>query len=359
MGVPELGTPSKNTNVDIQALRLAMRWLLDFTASKTPPIMSPVFLFWTSGMQLSSTYWQFDQYTTFQSLIAWPIIFFTDNSYANPLMTEQSPEKMVTYLPTEFLTSASIAKPYNKIRINHSMFIIYITLEIAALGLSWFVIITMLFSKLNVVEVSSYPIVDFATKLHPQNVPPGSTGVQGYLDEITGASSIKIRKRFMDTRFILRTDSGHAENEKWGNENKNTPRRLVFLSHEGPGVEKLRAGIACRWDLGTKVPKLCKASCWIRFLGRMHREVWTIIIHRRQTTYLGSKSILFVILFLPHAITATRVIKIFDQIVRFQTQPEIADPGLGCEKGNNLRQPLENKKPRRLPSKMTLHNYIL
>jgi len=139
------------------------------------------------------------------------------------------------------------------------MFIIYISLEIAALGLSWLVIIIMLFSKLNVVEVSSYPIVDFATKLHPQNVPPGSTGVQGYLDEITGASSIKIRKRLMDTRFILRTDSGHAENEKWENENKNTPRRLVFLSHEGPGVEKPRAGIACRWDLGTK------ASCWICF----------------------------------------------------------------------------------------------
>jgi len=108
MGASELGTPSKNTNVDIQALRLATKWLLDFTASETPPLMSPVFMFWSSGIQLSSTYWQFDQYTTLQSLIALPIFFFTDNSYANPLMTEGSPKEMVTYLPAQFSTSASI-----------------------------------------------------------------------------------------------------------------------------------------------------------------------------------------------------------------------------------------------------------
>lgn len=246
IAAPELGTPSKNMNVDIHALRLAMRWLMDFKASKTPPITSPIWMFWNSGKQMSSTFWQYDQYTTFQSLLAYPIIFFTDNSYANPLMTEPSPDNMVTYLPAQFSTSASIVRPYNKIKINHSMFIAYITLEIAALALSWLVIAVMLIRKLNVAVISSYPLVDFASKLHPRNVPAGSTGVQEHLDMITGADDRRIRDRLDDVRVMLRTDGGLAENEKWACATQSLPRRLVFLANEGPGVEKLRAGLACR-----------------------------------------------------------------------------------------------------------------
>jgi hypothetical protein len=241
----ELGTPTKNTDIDPKAIRLWMRWLLDFTASNTPPIMSPTFLFWNSAIQMSSLFWQYDEYKALQSLLAFPITFFTENSYANPLMIAPSPDKKITYLPDEFSTSASTAKPYSKIRIDHSMFIAYISLEIVALGISWFVVLAMLLRRVNFAEVSSYPLVDFASKSVQENVPPASTGIHAHLSEITCADSSKIRTRLRDTRLVLRTDGGRTESEKWGAD-QSAPRRLVLLTDEDSGLEQLRTGLACR-----------------------------------------------------------------------------------------------------------------
>lgn len=159
--VLDVGEPTLIGNIDLPSYRLAMGWLLDFNASGIPAPSSIAGVFWTSTDQLSSSYWSNELYKVLQSLLVFPLWQFNPNNFGN---TQLKATEIVSGLPPEFYTTASITKPYTRIVINHYMFITFLVLESAMLALIWLVPIWLWVSPRRLPKTSSYPLIDFAFK---------------------------------------------------------------------------------------------------------------------------------------------------------------------------------------------------
>lgn len=109
------------------AYRLALRWLLDFTAAGIPPPSSIAQYFWSAPLQLTSQYWSPGPRKALQSVIAYPMFFFNVNNVGNiALLTVAT----ASDLPDEHHTRASVASPFTKIVVSHDMFILFVVLEV-------------------------------------------------------------------------------------------------------------------------------------------------------------------------------------------------------------------------------------
>ena len=188
--VLDVGEPTINGNLDLPSYRLAMGWLLDFNASGIPAPSSIAGVFWTSTDQLSSSYWSNELYNVLQSLLAFPIWQFNSNNFGN---TQLKATEIVSGLPPEFYTTASITKPYTRIVINHYMFMTFLVLESAMLALIWLVPIWLWASPRRLPKTSSYPLIDFAFK--------SSILSENHLD---GVSARLFRANDKETRSILK-----------------------------------------------------------------------------------------------------------------------------------------------------------
>lgn len=165
IGVSNLGPAKKNINIDMPSYRVALSWLLNFTASDIPPGSSMVYDFWLAQDQLSNRYWASETYTTFQSLLAFPLWEFSDNNFGNPQLKASSPDVQRQGLPIEFYTQASIVREYFKIVVNLGAFVTYVVLESLVLCFAWVVIFWRLLAGRAVPEISSFSLADFAFKL--------------------------------------------------------------------------------------------------------------------------------------------------------------------------------------------------
>jgi hypothetical protein len=119
---------------DISQYRAALRWLLDFKAANIPPPSSIIQNFWNVHDELnsSSTYGTLGQ--TFQSILAFPIWLFNANNYGNTDLLEN---QVVSTLPPEFYTTASVVEAYSIIRFNPIMYWLFLCFEALTLLFVW------------------------------------------------------------------------------------------------------------------------------------------------------------------------------------------------------------------------------
>lgn len=164
LSVYNLGDPQLDLAVNLTALHLAVGWLLNYTASGLPVESSINFWFWFAPSGTYRYLWEANAYTTLQSLLAFILWEFCANNNENPAVTpETSGEQPI--LPPAFQTTASISQPYTRFVLNRVMFILYLILESLALVFCWSVIVWQSMSCRHHPEISSYPLVDFASKL--------------------------------------------------------------------------------------------------------------------------------------------------------------------------------------------------
>jgi hypothetical protein len=111
LSLTDIGPPSQDSGIDLPAFRAALDWLLDYNASAIPATSSIAEEFWTAQDQLSSEYWSGVPYQTLQSLLAFPFWQFNANNYGNIELVDRT---IISDLPAEFYTTASIVAPYTK-----------------------------------------------------------------------------------------------------------------------------------------------------------------------------------------------------------------------------------------------------
>jgi hypothetical protein len=99
-------------DLDVEGLKEAFAWLFNFSAAGIPAPASIAQYFWSAQDQLDSQYWSIEPYQIFHSTLAYPFWLFNPNNFGN---VQLDATEIVTGLPAEFYTTASISAPYEKI----------------------------------------------------------------------------------------------------------------------------------------------------------------------------------------------------------------------------------------------------
>ncbi|TKA78168.1 hypothetical protein B0A55_03897 [Friedmanniomyces simplex] len=140
LSVYDLGDPQLDEGVNITALRLAVGWLLNYTAAGLPAESSLNFWF---------------------CLLAFILWEFCTNNNENPALSAEQTGGQPN-LPAAFQTTASLSEPYTRFVLNRAAFITYLSLEAFALAFCWAMFIWQCVQGKHLPEISSYPQVDFA-----------------------------------------------------------------------------------------------------------------------------------------------------------------------------------------------------
>jgi hypothetical protein len=111
LSLTDTGPPTQNSDIDLGAFRSALNWLLDYNASAIPATSSIAEHFWTAQDQLTNEYWSGVPYQTLQSILAFPLWQFNANNYGNIQLVDRT---VISTLPPEFYTKASIVAPYTR-----------------------------------------------------------------------------------------------------------------------------------------------------------------------------------------------------------------------------------------------------
>lgn len=161
----DLGIPQQDLAINITGLQMAMGWLLNYTASGLPIESSLNFWFWFDPSGTYDSIWQANTYTTLKSTLSFIIWEFCTNNNQNPnVKPEQTGGQPL--LSEAFQTTASLCQPYTRFVLNRAAFISYLVLECLALGFCWSVLVWRFVSGDQDLVVSSYPLIDFASKLN-------------------------------------------------------------------------------------------------------------------------------------------------------------------------------------------------
>lgn len=115
IAVNALDTPIQETVLDLDALKVAFSWLLNFTAADVPAPTSIAQYFWTVQDQLGSEYWSVEPYQIFYSILAFPFWQFNPNNFGN---TDLDARNVVAGLPSDCYTTASIGNPLDRIAVD-------------------------------------------------------------------------------------------------------------------------------------------------------------------------------------------------------------------------------------------------
>jgi hypothetical protein len=160
LSISDIGKPTQD-DIDIHGLNLALNWLLNYTAEGLPAISSILYLFSNAQPGLGLHDWSIVAYQSLKSLVAFPIWEFSVNNFGDPFKET---------LPSNFSTSASLCKPYDKIALDPRAFIAYLVLQSTVLLFFCAVIILRLVYKSVIPELSAYPLVDFTAKLAEKTI---------------------------------------------------------------------------------------------------------------------------------------------------------------------------------------------
>lgn len=164
LSVSKLITKEATSRVDVQALSLAVGWLLNYTAANLPAESSVDFEFWETGPDAYQAIWKADAYRTLKSIIAFVLWEFTANNNGNPAVANTEPNGQTPDLPAEFHVMASICQPFTRFIIDRASFIAYIALQSVALVSCWIVVLWG-FVVREMPATTSFPVVDFGVKL--------------------------------------------------------------------------------------------------------------------------------------------------------------------------------------------------
>ena len=210
LSVYDLGIPELNQAINITALHLAVGWLLNYTASGLPAVSSINFWFWLAPSGTYSSLWEANVYTTLQSLLAFILWEFCTNNNENPaVVPEQNGEQ--PNLPAAFQTIASISQPYPRFVLNRVTFIIYLILESLALILCWSVIVWQCISCHHHPEISSYPLVDFASKLQEKPTLDGGNALSLRSVILPASDDKAIRHALTRLEMIVVSNNGQTD----------------------------------------------------------------------------------------------------------------------------------------------------
>ncbi|KAI1121597.1 hypothetical protein F5Y10DRAFT_271913 [Nemania abortiva] len=162
VGVSNLSDPVQLRSIDTGAYRIALAWLLNFTASGIPAPSSIVSNFYIADQQLQNPQTYGILLQNFQSIIAFPFWMFNANNYGN---LDLKPQDIINTLPSEFYTKACIVAPYSTILFNDSMFHLFLALQSAVILFLWIVLLwTWIGVKHKFPIVSSFPLLDAVLK---------------------------------------------------------------------------------------------------------------------------------------------------------------------------------------------------
>ncbi|KAF8847504.1 hypothetical protein BDZ45DRAFT_607375 [Acephala macrosclerotiorum] len=180
LSVSDLGTPVTNSGINVTDLNLAVGWLLNYTAAGIPPESSINFMFWFDPSSSYESLWETNAYNTLQSLLGFVIWEFSENNNGNPAVSDPEAKGQMPVLPEEFHTQASICETYLRFVINWEMFIVYVVLEGVVIMLCWAIVGWHISrrGKAELPEISSYPIVDFASKVETRGEGEGEWNLQ-------------------------------------------------------------------------------------------------------------------------------------------------------------------------------------
>jgi hypothetical protein len=165
ISVSDVGASELETSTDIKALGLAVGWLLNYTAAGLPAESSLAFQFWLSDSGAYESIWQANSYSTLKSILAFILWEFSANNNGNPVVSASEAAGQVPSLPSQFNTTASISEPFTRFVINEGVFIAYVVLQSLCLLFAWVVAIWQWFNRERVPEISSFPLVDFSSKM--------------------------------------------------------------------------------------------------------------------------------------------------------------------------------------------------
>ncbi|EXJ83373.1 hypothetical protein A1O1_06995 [Capronia coronata CBS 617.96] len=174
LSVYDLGDPEPEFAVNISALHLAAGWLLNYTASGLPAVSSLNFWFWFAQSDTYSAIWEANAYTTLQSMLSFILWEFCTNNNENPAVKPELSGGQPN-LPASFQTTASVCQPFTRLVLLRATFVTYLVLEAAALVFCWAVLVWRAFSQRHALEISSYPLVDFTSKLREKSTVDGSS----------------------------------------------------------------------------------------------------------------------------------------------------------------------------------------
>jgi hypothetical protein len=165
-----------------------------------------------------------------------PMYFFSVTNYGN-LQVQSSPTNLLSGMPPEFTTTASLARPYSKIAINANMFYTYLGLELGVLLISWTIIAIVLWRGRVGPVASAYPLIDFAAKTAPSNVPQSVDGIENRLKNLTSADNTRIRSQLNETNIYLRVNATNTSNEK---------SVVLVTTRRSSSLDILKQGMVCR-----------------------------------------------------------------------------------------------------------------
>jgi len=150
--------------VDLAAHRQVIRWLLNFTATNTPAPSSMAQNFWSSAEQLAdpNPVPRVVLTQSFQSILAFPVWMFNGNNYGNPALQAS---EMISTLPPDFYTSASIVTSYSKLKVDEGMLIGFMALQGTVLVFIWAVLIWSWRTALPLPAISSFVLFDSTVRL--------------------------------------------------------------------------------------------------------------------------------------------------------------------------------------------------
>jgi hypothetical protein len=173
---------------DIGALKDAMGWLLNYTASGLPASSSPLYMLW-NRQGLSDSAWSIEAYRTLKNMLAFVLWFFSDNNFGNPALSDANSltaDETWSFLPDMYRTTASLCTPYVRLNVNQGMFALYIALELIPLLFCWAAIYWLWVMRDEFMETTSFPSIDL--QIRTQLL--GLDRLEGYLLRHGGDSAI-------------------------------------------------------------------------------------------------------------------------------------------------------------------------
>lgn len=109
-----------------------------------------------------------EAYRTLTSTLAFTSWFFSANNNGNLALAGSD---TFSLLPVEYHTTASTARPSTRTIINRGMVIVYVVLQGLPLLFCWAMLLLRVVSRLELVELSSFPLLDFIFKAEWHGTP--------------------------------------------------------------------------------------------------------------------------------------------------------------------------------------------
>ncbi|KAK7946989.1 uncharacterized protein PG986_011310 [Apiospora aurea] len=185
MGMEDLTEAKLLPPIDLQAYRMSLDWLLNFTAANIPAASSIAANFAVADFQASDLSQDGVMSRNFQSILAFPLWLFNDNNWGNLALDANT---ITPTLPPQFYTTATIVASYGKIGFNRTM-----TGASFDLGC----VVMDLVSLNPLPYISSFPLFDATFKLEKQELAQDQTVVfkaeDTHVLELVGQDRVFVR----------------------------------------------------------------------------------------------------------------------------------------------------------------------